>query len=68
MYAATTKDEGNTADGRFSTACSYVIHPFWVIWVLMSWIGLKFLFFIKGLTLVASCSFILVSEGNVREI
>jgi hypothetical protein len=22
MYAATTKDEGNAADGRFSTACS----------------------------------------------
>jgi hypothetical protein len=21
MYAATTKDEGNAADGRFSTAC-----------------------------------------------
>jgi len=21
MYAATTKDEGNTADGRFSAAC-----------------------------------------------
>jgi hypothetical protein len=24
MYAATTKDEGNTADGRFSTACKTI--------------------------------------------
>ena len=27
MYAATTKDEGNAADGRFSTACKDLI-PF----------------------------------------
>ena len=26
MYAATTKDEGNAADGRFSTAC-LLYHP-----------------------------------------
>jgi hypothetical protein len=24
MYAATTKDEGNAADGRFSTACLFL--------------------------------------------
>ena len=48
MYAATTKDEGNAADGRFSTACSYVIHSFLVIWVLMSWIGGKTLSFTMG--------------------
>jgi len=26
MYAATTKDKGNAADGRFSAAC-YFINP-----------------------------------------
>jgi hypothetical protein len=38
MYAATMKDEGNAADGRFSTACKDVtpkfipspVHPFGV--------------------------------------
>jgi hypothetical protein len=28
MYAATTKDEGNAADGRFSTACNDSIPEF----------------------------------------
>ena len=27
MYAATTKDEGNAADGRFSTACLSLTLP-----------------------------------------
>jgi len=32
MYAATTKDEGNAADGRFSTACSLLISRIRICW------------------------------------
>jgi hypothetical protein len=34
MYAATTKDEGNAADGRFSTTCSALECRRLKVWVI----------------------------------